>query len=289
VDGNGTAYARYPPLAVIGRNLKELPTVAAALARQGEGTAEAQGLDGEERLYGYAPIVLRAGGPPDGYVLIGIPRRTAFAEASLIAWRTLGGFAFVVLLGIAAVWYFGELFVLRSAGALAQAARRMAAGETDTVGELAREPGELGEYARTLEQLAAHRRLQHEDLVRTAAELQASERRYRDIIETAPDGILTVDENQTIVSFNASAEAMFGYTAREVVGQPWTSCCPSASAPHTMRMCARLPPSRCAAGAWAADASCRDGARMEPSFRWRSACRSSPRTARPCIPRWCAT
>jgi len=39
------------------------------------------------------------------------------------------------------------------------------------------------------------------------------------IIETATDGILTINENGIIQSFNPAAERIFGYTAKEIVGQ----------------------------------------------------------------------
>ncbi len=38
------------------------------------------------------------------------------------------------------------------------------------------------------------------------------------IIETAPDGIITIDEQGTITSFSPAAEAIFGYMAHEVLG-----------------------------------------------------------------------
>ena len=50
-------------------------------------------------------------------------------------------------------------------------------------------------------------------------ELRRQNRRTRGILETAPDGILTIDEDGTMRSVNPAAETMFGYHASEMVGQ----------------------------------------------------------------------
>lgn len=49
----------------------------------------------------------------------------------------------------------------------------------------------------------------------------------RSIIETAPDGLVTIDEFGRILSFNPAAEAMFGYQADEVIGNNVSCLMPS--------------------------------------------------------------
>ena len=44
--------------------------------------------------------------------------------------------------------------------------------------------------------------------------------RYREVLEMAADAIISTDEEGRIVVFNAGAEAMFGYTQAEALGQP---------------------------------------------------------------------
>ncbi len=57
--------------------------------------------------------------------------------------------------------------------------------------------------------------------------LQKSEARTRAIVDTAVDGIITIDERGIVQSFNRAAEAMFGYAAAEVIGRNISMLMPS--------------------------------------------------------------
>jgi PAS domain S-box-containing protein len=54
---------------------------------------------------------------------------------------------------------------------------------------------------------------------RTRAALEASEARFRGLLETAPDPIVTVDRAGRITFTNAQAERAFGYQREELLGQ----------------------------------------------------------------------
>jgi PAS domain S-box-containing protein len=53
----------------------------------------------------------------------------------------------------------------------------------------------------------------------TELALSSREARLRSILETAPEAIVTIDDRGIVGSFSASAEALFGYAASEVVGR----------------------------------------------------------------------
>jgi len=55
---------------------------------------------------------------------------------------------------------------------------------------------------------------------RMTASYRRTERKFRDLLESAPDGILIVDATGRIVMANAQIETLFGYARQEVTGQP---------------------------------------------------------------------
>jgi two-component system sensor kinase FixL len=54
-----------------------------------------------------------------------------------------------------------------------------------------------------------------------------SEALLRAILETSPDGLITIDEDGIVQSFNPAAERMFGHAAAEVIGQNVSCLMPS--------------------------------------------------------------
>ncbi len=54
---------------------------------------------------------------------------------------------------------------------------------------------------------------------RTLESLESSEERFRSVVQTASDAIISVDARDRIVFWNRAAENVFGYTADEVIGR----------------------------------------------------------------------
>jgi PAS domain S-box-containing protein len=57
--------------------------------------------------------------------------------------------------------------------------------------------------------------------------LYRSEEKYSQIVETASDGIISIDDCQEITLFNSGAETIFGFSAKEIIGESIKKIIPS--------------------------------------------------------------
>lgn len=79
---------------------------------------------------------------------------------------------------------------------------------------------------------------------RASASLQASEERFRGLLETAPDAVVTVDSTGHVRFVNAQAEHLFGYPREEMIGQEVERLVPGLprETRHLEREALRVPP-----------------------------------------------
>ncbi len=64
------------------------------------------------------------------------------------------------------------------------------------------------------------------NLNQTLESLEASEERFRSVVQTAGDAIISIDRSGKIIFWNHGAEKMFGYPASEILGKPLLSIIP---------------------------------------------------------------
>jgi len=70
-------------------------------------------------------------------------------------------------------------------------------------------------------------RLQKLELERQVARAQQTESRLAAIVESSEDAVVSKNLDGTITTWNEGAELMFGYTAKEIIGQPITLIIPN--------------------------------------------------------------
>jgi PAS domain S-box-containing protein len=100
------------------------------------------------------------------------------------------------------------------------------------------------EQNKTLEQKNEELHHIQEELVLSQEKAQENEQRVSAIIQSSPDGVISIDRMGTIQTFNTSAENMFGYTAEQIIGRNIKILMPTSVAAEHDYYLARYEPGR---------------------------------------------
>lgn len=124
-----------------------------AILANERGITEAEGLDGARRLYSYTPVGDRD--QPQAYVSIGLSTAAAYAAANSALARNLGLLAVATLLALTITWFGADRTIVRPLRAISGAAKRLAGGDFEARSGTAPGEGELAEFARSFDDMAA--------------------------------------------------------------------------------------------------------------------------------------
>ena len=215
VDGGGILLARAPPASEwIGRQVREA-AFAKTMLTQRQGVMEAEGLDGTPRLHGFAPLLASA----DLFAVVGLPWQEAYAEADRQFWQETVWTLLAFALAAIAALIGGEAWILRPVAGLERVVRRMEGGDLSARARTDRGSPELRRLAASFNQMTSA-------LAKRQADLEGSEARFRAVVETAADGIITLNAQGIIEGVNPEAERLFGYRPDEMIGQRFDALMP---------------------------------------------------------------
>ncbi|HIB69775.1 MAG TPA: PAS domain S-box protein [Phycisphaerales bacterium] len=79
--------------------------------------------------------------------------------------------------------------------------------------------GEAGQLAQAFDKMLGKIELQRSNLKVEAQERHRAEQEVRAVLNSAPDAVVTIDSDGTLLSFNPRAEKIFGWSAQDAVGQ----------------------------------------------------------------------
>lgn len=149
VDDDGTVLARYPEHdRWVGRDVGQVPAIREA-RRLKTGAAEAEGVDGIVRLFGFTTIAFPN---RDVSLLVGIPREAAYGPMNRRLRAVFAGLALVTIVSVA-VARVGVSRVTERLEGLVDAAARLSAGDLDArTRDGARD--EVGALSRTFDDMA---------------------------------------------------------------------------------------------------------------------------------------
>ena len=228
LDNDGAVLTSYPAAQLFGRGHPLEKSLFERISTNKTGMFQAVGMDGVDRLYLFSPLR----GPLNkegGYALLGIPAKGLFVEVNRLLVMDLTVLSVVVVLFLTIMWFGGNILIVRPAGILADAAKRLAAGDLSARTKLPSTQGELGQLAWTFDEMAEELQRRQDDSLRMQDELRVAavnaenERaRTEAIIAGIGDGISIQDRDYKVIYQNQVHKDLVGdhvgefcYTAYE--------------------------------------------------------------------------
>lgn len=218
IDLNGTILVQQPASEKwIGRPWPEKALLNTFLTQK-NGLMEAVNAQGISIVYMFVSTrsSLVAG---DVITILSIPKNILYTEANRVAVRSLLLLALAGGLVFALGGFGSNLLILRPVRTLVNASARLAAGDLSTRTGLPYHGAELGQLARTFDQMAEA--LERRDLAhrRAERELRQSEERFRALVQNSTDVIGITDEHGIILYRSPSLQTNLGYDVSEILGK----------------------------------------------------------------------
>ncbi|HEY1374695.1 MAG TPA: cache domain-containing protein, partial [Candidatus Binatia bacterium] len=149
IDNEGVIFVRYPePGTWIGRKVPEGSLLDAISRQSGEGTADAEGVDGIKRLYGFTRLSDNA-----ATVIVGLSKNFALASADRVR-NSLEWLVLAALLALGGAWCAGHWLIVRQVKSLILASEQLGQGDLRTRVRLPNTNGEMRQLASSFNRMA---------------------------------------------------------------------------------------------------------------------------------------
>ncbi|MDE2585406.1 MAG: GAF domain-containing protein, partial [Betaproteobacteria bacterium] len=213
IDARGTVLARHPdPEGWVGKDASRTTFFGTLIAHGGTGSGEAVGFDGVQRIYGFAHFAETSNGPI--YLWVGMAKDTIMAKVEhKFAW-TLAVAIALIALTFTAVWMESERLLLRPISAMANAARQLARGEHKVSTGLGHSRDELGQLARTFDEMAAAL-LSKNEILRLNRALRLLSNCNKTLIHASSEAQLLQDVCRLIVEVGNYRMAWVGFAEQD--------------------------------------------------------------------------
>ena len=198
---------------LVGRRDLKQDNLTGAQAGPEEGTFEAMGNDGRYRLVAYKRIKLPHERSPYLYIRSSIPLASVTSRAYGAMAEKLGFLVLFLAAGLGFAWLIGKKAIVDPVMLLTKASEQLGSGAAAVNVSDAVKGGELGELARTFDNMA-------ETLSRREMALRESEERWATTLASIGDGVIATDREGRIAFMNAAAETATGWTLAEARGEP---------------------------------------------------------------------
>src|SRR5207244_8200135 len=134
-------------------------------------------LEGVDHIRRFAVFSSLGGRGESGtvHLILSTPEDEVFAEAHRILRRNLSWLALVGFAVFAAAWFGGDFFVVRQVNSLLTTARRIAGGDLKARTGVSYTSGELGQLARSFDEMAGSLEARQEETIRAEAKARENE------------------------------------------------------------------------------------------------------------------
>ncbi len=192
-----------------------------------EGTYEAAGNDGKDRLAAYRKIRLPHESQPYLYVRSSIPRAMVVSQANEVMFRNMAALASVFAVGLILALFIGKRLILDPVTKLKEASRQLTSGPSLVNVSDHVKDGELGELAHAFDDMAEA--LLRKEKAQRASEAAVEEarkslERERNLLQSVMNGarnshLVYLDRNFNFVRVNEAYAKTCGYTPEEMIGK----------------------------------------------------------------------
>jgi signal transduction histidine kinase/CheY-like chemotaxis protein len=173
-DGRGTIISRRPePDLWFGKTIAD--TMRKGMASASGVPTVVIGSDGVERLHTFAHV--GTSDISDYTLTIGVPHDAIVAAAKRDQWRGLVGLAVTSALALLAAWFVGDVLIVRRIRKLAATADRIATGSLGVSTGLRYGNEEIGQLARSIDEMAAALQQKEAEHLRAEGRLRAADKR----------------------------------------------------------------------------------------------------------------
>ena len=182
-----------------------------------QGIFEKTGEDDIDRIYAFRRLRLRDDSPPYLYITVGIPKDALLQKANRQMLSSLSILGIAALAAMYLSWLIGNFTLVKPIRQLVTATKRFADGLLDTRTDLAHTPDELGQLAKSFDDMASLLEMRSLERKRAEEVLRHSEEKYSRLFEDAVLGIFRSTPAGKIITVNPAYARMFGFDSPDEV------------------------------------------------------------------------
>jgi two-component system cell cycle sensor histidine kinase/response regulator CckA len=188
------------------------------LSRGEEGLFTNTGKDGIKRLNAYKRFQLSSKGPPYLYMRISIPEGRALLYDKSALLTNLMLLCLAVIGSMFVAWFLGNATIIKRFGVLVDASRKLGHGDLKIRTGLVYKNDELGELAKTFDEMAVSLERNHIESEETEGYIKKAAEEWKTTFDSITDVVMILNNEFRIMKVNSAALRFFDMPVDKIVG-----------------------------------------------------------------------